>query len=370
MRLARINIDKQLRWGILRNGYRDLAAEEEPEKSLDVQDGDSDGFLAKGAAQISNFDDSRFRNHLHCYIVLNAMLTLLLCVTISLSIFGVLPWTMSGSQTCVRATSFYCISFTPIYSHSGFSDRPAAPVLESKAIKPHDVRINGTLWPGKNPSWSRKEIGDPEAEEVWESFEAVHTFPITRDDVIALGKDPDIVARFPDQDFGLGQEAYIATLDIQHKVHCLNELRKKAFADYGKEKRENGQESELWWIHLRHCMDIVTQDMFCHADADLITYQWVDTQPNPFPDFSVNRKCRNIGEVMQYREEHKVDKDKFLKLEKPRASQVPMEPEYYASMAGSILSVHANADESPVFGFWGSDLYPNGEGYGQLPKTD
>ena len=206
-------------------------------------------------------------------------------------------------------------------------------MIESETISFHNVQFNGTIWPVDNPSWSRKEIGDPEAEAIWETFEQIRTFPITRDDVIALGKDPETVVRYPDEDFGLGEEAYIAALDIQHKIHCVNELRKTAFSDYGKMTPRKKAHGQLWWIHLRHCLDILTQDMICHADADLVTYRWMDTQPYPFPDFSVNRQCRSINNILQYRDEHKVDVDKYLAMQKPKSNitQVPSEPGYYAS---------------------------------------
>ena len=209
----------------------------------------------------------------------------------------------------------------------------AAPVIESIRIEHQQVLLNGTLWPRNEPSFSRKEPGGPEAEAVWNSFETFSRFPITREDVIALGKDPNTVARFPDETFGLGDGAYIAALDIQHKLHCLNELRKMAFADYGKQTPKKKAHSQLWWIHLRHCVDMLTQDMICHADADLITYRWMDTQPNPFPDMSINRKCRNLDDLLKYRDDHKVDDDKYSEIEKPRSGiiQVPQEPGYYAS---------------------------------------
>ena len=180
-------------------------------------------------------------------------------------------------------------------------------------------------------------MGDPAAEAVWETLGFSETFPISRDDVIALGKDPQTVARYPTSQFALGdEEAYIASLDVQHKLHCLNELRKMAFVDYGesdapKKRRTHGQ---LWWIHLRHCLDMLAQDMICHADADVITYRWMDAQPGPFPDFGINRLCRSLDDVLRYRDERKVDLEKYMAMEKPKSgiSQVPAEPEYYASI--------------------------------------
>ena len=200
--------------------------------------------------------------------------------------------------------------------------------------------MNGTLWPGEEPSFSRREPGDPEGEKVWEFIEAVKPFPITREDVVALGKDPNTVARFPDEIFGLGNEAYIAALDIQHKLHCLNVIRKMAFADYGENAPKKTAHGQLWWLHIRHCVDMLTQDMMCHADADLITYRWTDTQPVPAPDMSLNRKCRNFDDLLKYRDEHKVDIDTYDAMEKPRSGivQIPHEPGFYASTSSHFLS--------------------------------
>jgi hypothetical protein len=103
------------------------------------------------------------------------------------------------------------------------------------------------------------EPGNPIAEAMWESFEDMHTFPITRDQVLALGKDPRTAARYDPEYWGMGDDAYIAALDSQHKMHCLNEIRKAAFAEYGQEKPPKVVHSQLGWIHLRHCMDMLTQ---------------------------------------------------------------------------------------------------------------
>jgi hypothetical protein len=134
------------------------------------------------------------------------------------------------------------------------------------------VKLNGTLFPSTNLSWSRRPFGDLEAEAAWESFEWVPRFPITRKEVLALGKDPETVARFEDDYWGMGDDAYIASLDIQHKVHCLNELRKMAFADFGEDAPTKKTHGQLWWVHLRYRTDVLAQDTLCHADADLITY--------------------------------------------------------------------------------------------------
>ena len=213
-----------------------------------------------------------------------------------------------------------------------------APILETITTKTHDVQLNGTLWPTEDMSWSRRDPGDPVGEQMWQSFEVVPTFPITKAQILALRKDPKTKARYSDSHWGMGDNAFIASLDVQHKMHCLNELRKMAFADYGNDAPTKTIHGQLWWLHLRHCTDMLAQDMLCHADADLVTYSWMDTQAHPFPDFSINRRCRSVDDLTTYRDKHSVDMEKYMAMPKPiDANQIPNEPGYYAKVRAHFL---------------------------------
>lgn len=94
---------------------------------------------------------------------------------------------------------------------------------------------------------------------MWDSFEDMHTFPITREQVLALGKDPQTAARYDNDYWGMGDDAYIAALDSQHKMHCLNAIRQMAFLNYDKKNNFKEVKSPLGWIHMRHCMDMLAQ---------------------------------------------------------------------------------------------------------------
>ncbi|CAD6583833.1 MAG: hypothetical protein ASARMPREDX12_001465 [Alectoria sarmentosa] len=228
-----------------------------------------------------------------------------------------------------------------------------SPLLNDIDVQLHDVRFNGTLWPSETPAWSRREPG-PEVDELWERYEPGNLFPIRRADVVALGKDPDTAARFPDDHWHMGDDAYVASLDAFHKTHCLNELRKMTFEDYGHYKPLKHRHGKLWWIHLRHCVDMLLQDQVCHADADVLTYNWVDTQPYPFPDFSINRKCRDMEELREWRDERIVDLGRYKQMKKPEGvRQLPFEPGYYE-----------------MYGFNKSTLFPDGRGYEKYMGLD
>ncbi|KAK6361489.1 hypothetical protein TWF730_005213 [Orbilia blumenaviensis] len=55
----------------------------------------------------------------------------------------------------------------------------------------------------------------------------------------------------------------------------------------------------------------------CQANLDIITLNWVNTQQNPFPDFNVNKKCRDFGTVKQWQEEHRISEDLLKKIRRP-----------------------------------------------------
>jgi hypothetical protein len=211
--------------------------------------------------------------------------------------------------------------------------------------------MNGTIWPSKNPAWSRMPPGS-EAEEKWESFESIPIILLTAEEISLLGKDPETAVRFPDSSSVIASSSkrkYMAAPDVYHKIHCLNEIRKMTFANYSPEgfAALKKHYTDFTWIHMRHCVDMLLQDLQCHADTDVVTYKWVDTQRWPQADFSINKKCRNWGEFQSWLESNRVDMKDLLTLEiLSDQAFSPAEPGYYK-----------------MFGFEDSTLYPNGRGY-------
>lgn len=57
---------------------------------------------------------------------------------------------------------------------------------------------NAALYPGPNPSYARQKPS-PKVDAWWDELELLRTIPITREQVIKLGKDPEIVAKFEDE---------------------------------------------------------------------------------------------------------------------------------------------------------------------------
>ena len=81
------------------------------------------------------------------------------------------------------------------------------------------LEMNGTIWPTVPLSIGRQPPS-PENDAAWGDFEEIRVFPITREDIIKLNKVPEHVAQFDNDFWGLGDNAYMATLDLQHV--CVN----------------------------------------------------------------------------------------------------------------------------------------------------
>ncbi|KAK3180940.1 hypothetical protein K4F52_007754 [Lecanicillium sp. MT-2017a] len=154
---------------------------------------------------------------------------------------------------------------------------------------------------------------------------------ISTEDVIKLGKDPSQTARWS-EDWGFGTEAHVAELDVLHTIHRLNAIRRDVYWQhyFGKDYPD-GNFPELHRIHTDHCIYVVLQDLMCSATADVITQPWVEGQAHPFPDFSINKKCRDFDAILDWHERTMInDTKRFAELKKPDDFKaVPMSEEFH-----------------------------------------
>jgi len=239
----------------------------------------------------------------------------------------------------MRATSFYCKS-KPNYRLLCAHKIHTAPILDRLEIPTSIQTMNATLYPGPEPGFARQ-YPNAEADAIWDELELLRTIPITREDVLKLGKDPNIVAKFEDDYWGLGDDAYMAQLDVFHqlvrdthscllksdvsyRLHCLNQLRQLIYPEYYGFNASTLNHPDLWYVHLNHCVDILAQNIMCTANTDLYTLNWMETQGYPFPDFNINHQCRDFGALLEWRKENGVDIDMWVAMEKPaNVNQIP-----------------------------------------------
>ncbi|EOD45791.1 putative tat pathway signal sequence protein [Neofusicoccum parvum UCRNP2] len=100
----------------------------------------------------------------------------------------------------------------------------------------------------------------------------------------------------------------MAEIDVFHQLHCLNSLRKGLIHNYQYYwgDRYGLDPPIMFSSHLNHCMDVLRQNIMCHADVEVITYDWRETQLHPFPNFGINKKCRDFNAVLEWQERTKL----------------------------------------------------------------
>lgn len=105
-----------------------------------------------------------------------------------------------------------------------------------------------------HPSLARH-APSPETDTIWEEWELTRVFPVTAQQIRDMGKDPATAAKLEDADWGLGDDAYAATFDVYHQLHCLNFLRKLIYPNnYNKSNWHHADIEGFFEIHMNHCV--------------------------------------------------------------------------------------------------------------------
>lgn len=172
-------------------------------------------------------------------------------------------------------------------------------------------RMNGSLFQPKDMSVARQKPNKA-ADKIWHEWEVSRPFPIASADIRRLGKDVETAVKLEDDIWGLGDDAYVGTLDIFHQLHCLNLLRQMIFPDDYYDTK-HGHEYPNWReAHLTHCVDILMQNIQCSGNLNLVTLHWVETQEAPWPDFSIDRQCFDFEQLTEWRRENSLDLNKAI----------------------------------------------------------
>ncbi|KAI5463888.1 hypothetical protein BGZ63DRAFT_506579 [Mariannaea sp. PMI_226] len=199
-----------------------------------------------------------------------------------------------------------------------------SPLLDQINIPLINKRMNGSLL-DIEPKDIYRQSPSPEVDAAWERIQTRDPIPISREDVIRLGKDPNDVAKFPES-FGYGKEAYIGKVDVFHQIHCLNTLRKNLrnnFAYYFGDQFPGDTPTDRFTdLHVSHCISAILQNLMCSGNVDLYTHRWIDAQIHAFPDFNIDHKCRDFDAILAWQEEHAVPVEKFAEVRAPEDYKV------------------------------------------------
>jgi hypothetical protein len=176
------------------------------------------------------------------------------------------------------------------------------------------VRVNGTL---QNTQNSMPPTSRPPSSAAWERLANLTPTVISTKEVIPLDEDPSKTARYP-LSFGFGPEAHIGELDTTHQFYCLDMLRREMDFEYQySSKYLDSVQLERHRVRTSHYLNIILQHRMCTASADYTTLDWVEGQLGPFPDFSINRRCRDRGAIRRWQEEHGVSRKKAKAIRAP-----------------------------------------------------
>ncbi|KAM3532413.1 hypothetical protein MY4038_004081 [Beauveria bassiana] len=173
-----------------------------------------------------------------------------------------------------------------------------SPVFDLIDLEPSIRRINGTVSFPENPSIARQ-FPNIQADAQWEDdIDLIRPISITREQIIKMGKDPETVAKLEDKDWGLGDNAYVAALDIFHNLHCLNTLRRAAYGAYYNISMDAKNRAGHEEGHLNHCADILFQHISCS---------------------SINKYCINYEKLLVWHKEVGLDIDNYIAtMKKPK----------------------------------------------------
>ena len=157
----------------------------------------------------------------------------------------------------------------------------------------------------------------------WAEIGYTRPIALSRDDVIAIGKDPVDAVQVPDS-WGLSNETYFGRVDVFYQIHCLAALRREAyFEQYYGHKYPNGYNdtTEFHRLHLSHCIWLLLQNIMCSANTDVYTHIPTDTFERPFPDSSINHQCKNFESILEWQRKRGLDEESFVGLEGPEGYQ-------------------------------------------------
>ena len=107
----------------------------------------------------------------------------------------------------------------------------AGPIIDKLPIEFETVTVRGDLFDDSEPGIIYRQPPSPEVDAAWEAISDIQYFALDADGLRKMGKDPALGVKFP-EDWGVGKDMYMAELDGQHQLHCLDQLRRYTYWDY------------------------------------------------------------------------------------------------------------------------------------------
>ncbi|KJY02139.1 hypothetical protein TI39_contig146g00001 [Zymoseptoria brevis] len=124
--------------------------------------------------------------------------------------------------------------------------------------------------------------------------------------------DPDkhAIVRPDDPEYAPGDVPYVgypASIEVMHKLHCLDFLRQAAWYNHEYYRSIHGgpwRASEHDLVrHVGHCVDIFRQKLICEAEIELVPFSKSENH-HVRNDWARPKQCRNFESVRSWLAEH------------------------------------------------------------------
>ncbi|OQV01658.1 hypothetical protein CLAIMM_06972 [Cladophialophora immunda] len=167
------------------------------------------------------------------------------------------------------------------------------------------VQFNGSL--GYPSPWTAEP--SDEVDDLWDHFVYRAPMSISEEEFARLDVESKALVRFPPE---LGGGIW-ADLEMDHQLHCLDLLRKHTHLKYYESKDISFvNQSNIIRAHLDHCINILRQNILCHADTTLLTYNWIKGYDSPYPNFNNWHVCRGWEAIDRWADSVALPKDKMV----------------------------------------------------------
>ncbi|KAK5994497.1 hypothetical protein PT974_04974 [Cladobotryum mycophilum] len=259
-------------------------------------------------------------------VVLNVVLfvTSLCCLGLSFLVYR--KSSTIGEREILKRSTFYS---PPIDAFT--------PKWRVEDVTTHPIATNESVF-RRDPS--------PDVDEAWSRVSDLGVIPLTREQVVGLGKNPSTVLKAP-KDWGVGDDAYLGQFDGVHLIHCLNAMRKSLYYNYHY-YYPNGHPA-AYSIHLSHCQEALAKWLMCQPSLELITFNWVEEHELPFPDFDIKRKCWSFDRLKEWQDKHRIEAvntEQWQKLKLPNGVTRDPAPQLLKEELDVIGKVNKTSSEN------------------------
>jgi hypothetical protein len=171
---------------------------------------------------------------------------------------------------------------TPWNISSGQSNNGTAPARQ--ALNPVTIVNDETL-----TKWN-KFRGEPrkELDDAWEDLLKNINIKLTTSDLQKINR----------KSTRLSDGTYLGQLTVYHQLHCLKSLRQAFHPDYYHINMRHMDD------HIDHCLDNLRRLAMCKADISILTFDWVDNNRKPLPNFEIEQECYNWNTLDEWAGQH------------------------------------------------------------------